>query len=61
MNIYCAVMIPTIESRIIGGFGIIRGGVGHCNNYYNRGVGVIVCVCVCVCGGGEGGWTGLNK
>ena len=39
MNLYCAIMIPTIESRIIGGVGIIRdgggggAGVGHCNNY----------------------------
>ena len=26
------IYIYTLESRIIGGFGII-GGVGHCNNY----------------------------
>ena len=29
-------MMTTLESRIIGGVGIIgggKGGVGHCNNY----------------------------
>ena len=57
MNLYCAIMIPTIESRIIGGVGIIRGrGLDIAIIINNRGVGIIVCV-----GGGQSGWTGLNK
>ena len=49
-------MIPTIESRIIGGVGIIRGGgLDIAIIINNRGVGIIVW------GGGQSGWTGLNK
>ena len=44
MNLYCAIMIPTIESRIIGGVGIIRGrGLDIAIIINNRGVGIIVC------------------
>ena len=48
-------MIPTIESGIIGGVGIIRG-LDIVIIINNRGIGIIVSG-----GGGQGGWTGLNK
>ena len=59
MNLYCAIMIATIESRIIGGVGIIRGRGGRLDIAIiinNRGVGIIV-----YGRGGQSGWTGLNK
>ena len=44
-------LIFTLESRIIGGVGIIVG-LEIVINISNRGVGII---------GGEGGWTGLKN